>query len=107
MGFDVTDAPTLGFANAVESADLVMQDVLQLLRGVRHGAATETDQILIGRVCADLHAVAQRQADGLAHDARIAGVETTGHVGAIDEGHDFGVQTHGPTAEALAYVAIQ
>ncbi|MNI83099.1 hypothetical protein D3C73_1398770 [compost metagenome] len=84
-----------------------MQDVLQFLGGIGHGAAAETDQILIGRVGPDLHAVAEGQADGLAHDARVAGMETAGDVGAIDEGHDFGVQTHGPVAKAFANVAVQ
>ncbi|MNI03913.1 hypothetical protein D3C73_568250 [compost metagenome] len=107
MGFDVTDPATLGPADAVEGADLVMQDVLQLLGGIGHGAAAEAHQVLIGRMRADLHTVAEGQADGLAHDARVAGVKTAGDVGAIDEGHDFRVQTHGPAAETLADVAVQ
>jgi hypothetical protein len=34
-------------------------------------------------------------------------MKTAGDVGAIDEGHDLGIQTHGPAAETLADVAIQ
>ncbi|MNI55940.1 hypothetical protein D3C73_1109210 [compost metagenome] len=107
VGFDVAHPSALRPAQAIKSANLVMQDVLQFLRGVGHGTSAEPHQILIGRMRTDLHAVTQRQADGLAHDARVAGVETAGNVGAIDEGHDLGVQTHGPVAETLADIAVQ
>ncbi|MNY15717.1 hypothetical protein D3C86_1489440 [compost metagenome] len=107
MGFDVTDPSALGPADAVEGADLVMQNVLKFLGGIGHGTTAEPHQVLIGRMRANLHTVAEGQADSLAHDARVAGVKTAGDVGAIDEGHDFRVQTHGPAAETLADVAVQ
>ena len=107
MGFHIADAPALSAADAVQRADLIVQQVLDFLRRVVHGAPAEALQVLVGRVGAHLYAVLERQADGLAHDARVAGMEAARHVGAINERHDLGVQTHGPVAKAFADVAVQ
>ncbi len=107
MGFDVLDPAALGSADAVQRTDLVVQQVLDFLGRVAHGAAAEAGQVLVGRVRADAHAIGQGQGHGLAHDARVTGVETAGDVGAVDKGHDFGIQAQGPVAKAFADVAIQ
>ncbi|MNT79271.1 hypothetical protein D3C72_2185890 [compost metagenome] len=56
---------------------------------------------------ADAHTMLDRQGHGLAHDAGIGGVEAAGDIGAVDIGHDLGIQTHLPGAEALADIAVQ
>ena len=107
MGFDVADSRALGAADAVQSADLIVQQVLQLLRRVGHGASTKAGEVLIRGVGADFHIMGQRQTYGFAHDARVACVKTAGNVGAINKRHDLGIQAHGPAAKTLTNIAIQ
>ncbi|MNP39074.1 hypothetical protein D3C76_1326300 [compost metagenome] len=107
MGFDVGNLRPLGTANAVQGADLVMQQVADFLGAAGHGAAAEASQVLVGGVGADAHLAGHGQGHGLAHDAGVAGVEAAGDVGAINIGHDLGVQAHGPAAKTFTHIAIQ
>ena len=56
---------------------------------------------------ADLHVVGLREADGVAHDHRVARVEAARDVGHRDERHDRGVVAERPHAVALAHVAFE
>ncbi|MNC32968.1 hypothetical protein D3C75_813490 [compost metagenome] len=107
MGLHISHATTQHFADAVQRTDLVVQQVTDFFRAAGHGTAAEADQVRVGRVRADGHAVLQRQGHGAAHDAGVPGVVAAGDVGAIDVGHDFGIQAHAPAAETLAHVAIE
>ncbi len=107
MGFDVTEAGPFGAADAVERAELVEQQVFHFLRGTGHRAAAKTDQIRVGRVGADTHAVLHRQRDGAAHGGRVGGVKAAGDVGAVHMRHHGLVHAHGPGAEAFAHVAVE
>ena len=107
VGFDVADVRPLGAAYAVQCANLVMQQVLQFLRRVGHGAPTEARKVLIRRVRADQHIVRQRQAHSFAHDPRITGVKAACDVCAINKWHHLGIQAQGPVAKAFANVAVQ
>ncbi|MNP81920.1 hypothetical protein D3C76_1804080 [compost metagenome] len=84
-----------------------MQQVADFFGAAGHGTTAETDQVLIRRVRADAHLAGHGQAHGVTHDARVAGMETAGNVGAIDKRHDLGIQAHGPAAETFTHVAIQ
>ncbi|MOA54884.1 hypothetical protein D3C78_1785790 [compost metagenome] len=53
------------------------------------------------------HTMLQGQAHGPAHDARVARVITTGDIGAVDVGHDLGIQTHAPVAVTFTHVAVE
>ncbi|MNG05914.1 hypothetical protein D3C84_891300 [compost metagenome] len=107
MGFYIGNPRSLRTADAIQRTDLVVQQVTDFLGAAGHGAAAEAGQVLVGGVGADAHLAGHGQGHGLAHDAGVAGVEAAGDVGAINIGHDLGVQTHGPVAETLADVAVQ
>ncbi|MNP11037.1 hypothetical protein D3C76_1032080 [compost metagenome] len=107
MGFDIGNPGTLDPADAIKGADLVMQQVFYFLCAAGHGTAAETDQVRVGRVRTDHHVPGQGQGHCLAHDARVAGMETAGDVGAVDVRHDLGIQAHGPVAETFTHIAIQ
>ena len=106
MRFDVADAGALAAADGVEGTDLIKQQVFDFLGRAVHRAATEADQVLIGRVGTDTHVMRDGQGHGLAHDAGVRGVETAGDVGAVDIGHDLGIHTHLPGTEAFADIAV-
>ncbi len=107
MRFDVADPRAVGAADAVERADLIEQHGFYLVRAAGHRAAAETGQIGVGGVGTDAHAMLDRQRHGAAHGQRLRGVKAAGDVGAVDEGHHFGIQTHGPGAIAFADIAVQ
>ncbi|MNH42035.1 hypothetical protein D3C79_1036490 [compost metagenome] len=84
-----------------------MQQIANFLGTAGHGAAAEADQVRVGRVGADGHAMLQGQGHGTAHGAGVAGMVAAGDVGAVDVGHYLGVQAHAPAAEAFTHVTIE
>ena len=70
-------------------------------------APTKALQIRIGRMRADAHVMRYSQLDATRHDQRIAGMETAGEVGLIDQRHGQRIVAHAPGAEALAHVAVE
>ena len=107
VGFDIGHAATQYFADAIQGADLIMQQVTDFLGAAGHGPAAEADQVRVGRMSTDNHPVLQRQGHRAAHGAGVAGVVAAGDVGAVDVGHDFGVQAHAPAAKTFAHVAVE
>ena len=97
----------LGGGEARERPDLVGDRVLELVRRDGHLAAAEAHQVGQPRVRADGHAVRLREPHGLAHHARVAGVEAARDVGRRDRRHDLGVAADGVGAERLPHVAVE
>ncbi len=91
----------------LQRADLVGHLVRQLARGHVHGAPPEAGQVAVGDLRADPYAPLGGQFADPAHDGRIPGVETAGHVGARHDGEQGLVVGERPAPEALAEVCVE
>ena len=106
MRLDVVEGRAGRLQEALERADLVDQEVAQLLALHLHLAAAEALAVGERRVRADLHAVRQREADGRVHDRRVRRMKAAGDIGDADEGHDPLIVAEGVEAVPLADVAV-
>ena len=102
MWFDVMQSAAAGADQGVKRAYLIQHVGSHLLRCELHFAATEVVAIGIAGVGADGNAAFQRRIDSGLHQARIAGMPSTGDVGRADEGHQFGV-----VGRAFAEIGVQ
>ncbi|MNN13701.1 hypothetical protein D3C81_1267400 [compost metagenome] len=107
MRLDVVDLGAGGTAEGVQRADLVQHQRLHFFRRAGHMTTAEAGEVGIGRVRADAHPMLHRQAHGALHDGRVAGMETAGQVGLVDQRHGVSVVAHLPGAEAFTHVAVE
>ena len=104
---DVRHPLSLRLRHAHQRTHLVGQHRRQLARRQLHHAPAETLQVGERRVRAQADTGCCRQAHGVGHDQRIAGMEAASHVGRPDDGQQRGVVAHAPGAEAFAEVGVQ
>ena len=89
-----------------ERADLIDQQIAQLLALHLHLPAPKTLAVGQRRVRADLDPVLKGEADGRVHHRRVRRMEAAGDIGDADERHDPLVVAEGVEAVALADVAV-
>jgi hypothetical protein len=106
MGFDVAHRRAAGVRDRLQRADLI-DDVGEQILG-RHvdEASAESGQVAVAHLCSDAHPGLGGRSAHPHQAGRIAGVETTGHVGAGDDSEHGVVIAEPPDAEALAQVGV-
>ncbi|CAH0225022.1 hypothetical protein SRABI70_02327 [Pseudomonas sp. Bi70] len=107
VGFHVAHRSAGGSGQGLQGADLVDHVGAQLIAGDIHIAAAEADQIRVGDMGADGHALGRSRLEGAQDAGRVTGVEATGDIGAGDDVEHRGIVAHGPLAETLAQVAVE
>ena len=107
MGFHIGGFQSLAEGHALHRGHLVLQAGDDFVATEIHAAPAKAYQVRICGVGAHADTVLGSQRQGSLHGDRVARVEAAGDIGLVDVGHDFGVQTHGPAAVALAEIAIQ
>ena len=107
MRLDVLEPDAFAFGDAGQRADLVDDQVLDLLRAQLHLAAAEAQQVGVAGMGADRDPVGARQPHGAPHRPRVAGVPAAGDVGRRHHRHQQRVLAHRPGAERLAQVGVQ
>ena len=80
VSLHVLKANAFGVGNGCQSAHLVDDEILDLLGRAAHLAPAEPCQIRKPRVRANRDAVGSCQTYGLTHHARVARMESAGHV---------------------------
>jgi hypothetical protein len=106
VGLHVSEPATLRGDERRQRADLVSAVVGQVAGRDLHRPAPEAEQIRQGHVRADLKIVLDGGADGPAHGARVAGVESASDVRGGDVGHEARVVAEVPASEALTHVDV-
>src|SRR5215467_9828184 len=108
MRLDMPDPVADGARHALERADLVDDDLFDVLGFLALDyAPAKAPDVEKARMRADPDAVFLRPGYGLEHDERVAAVEAAGDIRRGDDLQHLGVAAHRPGAKALAHVAIK
>ena len=105
-GLDISDGCPGTTGDPVQCGHLVQDRVRELGRRVVHVPATESREIAIAHMCSDRHPARRGRHTALTHDARIAGMKSTGHVRARDQLEERSVVGDGPRAKTLAQIGV-
>ncbi len=103
----VMQSHALGAGERFERTGLIEHEVVALLRGNLHRPAPESLQIGQRHMRADRNAVADSERNGAAQRRWVAGVEPARDVRRGHERHQCAIVAHGPSAVALAHVAVE
>ena len=90
-----------------QGSGLVQDDRFDLGRAEHHPAASEAHDVREAGVRPDSHAVLGGERHGPVHDVGIARVIPAGHVGDVDDAHEFFVVAELVEAQAFTHVGVQ
>ncbi len=107
MGFDVGHARAGSLGQSVQRADLIHHVGEQILWRHIDEPPAEPGHVPVADLRADAHAALGGQSAHAQQAGRVAGMETTGHVGAGDDAEHGVVIAEPPDAEALTQVGVE
>ena len=102
MGFDVGHRRAGRLGESLQRADLIHHVGEQILWRDVDKPPAEPGHVAVADLCADPHTSLGGQPAHPQQSGRVAGMETTGHVGAGDDAEHGVVVAEPPDAEALA-----
>lgn len=107
MGFDVVQLEPVLSEEGRQGSGLVEDDRFNLSGAEHHSTASETHNVREAGVRSDGYTVLCSEGHGPVHDVWIASVVSAGHVGYVDDAHEFFVVAELVEAQAFTHVRVQ